>query len=152
MWLEGMMGAGNTNTTCTDVCLLLLFSASAAHAAQCKTQWSLSHYYISLSHHCVFIWLTSFRPVPTARRSLALGRSSSTSHSLPGASPLDPLVHMFNPSSDMHALFQFWYACFILVVIQVGCILDLSFDWTCTKQLRPYANFKNCLWHSNLNR
>jgi hypothetical protein len=49
---------------------------------------------------------TSFRPVPTARHLLVLGRSSSTGHSLLGASPLDPLVHMFNPSTGTHLLSQ----------------------------------------------
>ena len=43
--------------------------------------------------------LTSFRPMPTARHSLMLGHSFGTGHSLLGASPLDPLVHIFNPSS-----------------------------------------------------
>ena len=56
---------------------------------------------------------TSFRPVPTSRRSLMLGHDSSTGHSLPGACPLDPLVHMFNPSSGTHFLSQFCYTCFI---------------------------------------
>ena len=49
---------------------------------------------------------TSFRPVPTARHSLMLGRSFGTGHSLPGASPLGPLVHMLNPSSSTHVSFQ----------------------------------------------
>ena len=42
--------------------------------------------------------------MPTARHSLTLGRSSSTGHSLPGARPLDPLVHMFHPSAGTHVL------------------------------------------------
>ena len=50
--------------------------------------------------------ITSFRPVPTARHSLTLGRSFGTGHSLPGASPLDPLVHIFNPSSCTHVSSQ----------------------------------------------
>ena len=50
----------------------------------------------------IMIGITSFRPVPTARHSLTLGRSFGTGHSLPGASPLDPLVHIFNPSSCTH--------------------------------------------------
>ena len=31
-----------------------------------------------------------------------LGHASGAGHSLPGASPLDPLVHMFDPSSGTH--------------------------------------------------
>jgi len=51
---------------------------------------------------------------PTAWRLLTLGRASSTGHSLPGAHPLDPLVHMFNPSFGMHVSSQFRYTYFIL--------------------------------------
>ena len=58
----------------------------------------------------LFLFLfTSFRPVPTAQHSLTLGCSSSTGHSLPGACPLDPLVHMFNASSGTHVSSQFCY-------------------------------------------
>ena len=35
-----------------------------------------------------------------------LGRASGAGHSLPGASPLDPLVHMFNPDPATHVLSQ----------------------------------------------
>ncbi|KIJ92117.1 hypothetical protein K443DRAFT_13832 [Laccaria amethystina LaAM-08-1] len=33
---------------------------------------------------------TSFRPAPTARHSLTLGRASSAGHGLPGATPPGP--------------------------------------------------------------
>jgi hypothetical protein len=46
------------------------------------------------------------RPAPTARRSLALGRSFGAGHGSPGASPLDPLLHMFNPSPYTHVKSQ----------------------------------------------
>ena len=44
-------------------------------------------------------------------------RDSGTGHSLPGASPLDPQIHMLNPSSGMHALFLTPYTIFILVFV-----------------------------------
>ena len=50
----------------------------------------------------LFIYQTSFRPVPMARHSLTLGRSFSTGHSLPGGKPPGPPVHMFNHSSCTH--------------------------------------------------
>ena len=64
-------------------------------------------------HHSYLYIQTSIRPVPTARHSLTLGCSFSTGHSLPGASPLDPPVHMFNPSSCTHvssqsSMLHFW--------------------------------------------
>ena len=53
-------------------------------------------------HHKSSETQTSLRPAPTARRSLTLGRSFGAGHGSPGASPLDPLVRMFNPSSYTH--------------------------------------------------
>ena len=63
---------------------------------------------------------TSFRPVPMSWWLLMLSHDSSTGHSLPGACPLDPLVHMFNPSSGTYFLSQFWYTCFIWIVKVTG--------------------------------
>ena len=39
---------------------------------------------------------------------------ANASHSLLGAHPLDPLVHIFNPSFGTHVSSQFWYTSFIL--------------------------------------
>ena len=58
-------------------------------------------FYLMLCHS-PFIYKTSFRPVPMAWHLLTLGHSFGTDHSSPGASPLDPLVHIFNPSSCTH--------------------------------------------------
>ena len=59
--------------------------------------------------------VTSFRPAPTAWCSLMLGCASGASHSLLRAC-LDPLVHMFNPTSNTHVLFQFQYTFFIPII------------------------------------
>jgi len=76
---------------------LLQSSISTSHPSSC------SCFALSLQHLCQ---PTSLRPVPTARRSLALGRSFSVGHGSLGASPLDPLVHMFNPSPYTHVKSQ----------------------------------------------
>ena len=66
---------------------------------------NVSEFETRTSHECL-LNQTSFRPMPMARHSLTLSRSFSTGHSLPGASPLDPLVHMFYPSSCTHVSSQ----------------------------------------------
>jgi len=55
-----------------------------------------------LIYHSYIILLTSFRPAPMVWHSLMLGHASGAGHSLPGAYPLDPLVHIFNPSFGTH--------------------------------------------------
>ena len=103
------------------MCCLQLFPANTAHMAQYKdTMVAYMIYYLIaykfLGHHCALIYKTSFRPMPTSWRSLTLGHDSSTGHSLPGARPLDPLVHIFNPSSGTHVLSQFQYTSFIPII------------------------------------
>ena len=91
-------------------------------AAALSQAWALTFVYlffpITLYNHQISHTTnsTSFRPVPTSRRSLTLGHDSSTGHSLLGACPLDPLVHIFNPSSGTHASSQCWCASFIWII------------------------------------
>ena len=61
-----------------------------------------------------------------------LGRASGAGHSLPGARPLDPLVHMFNASSVTHpsshgtALAWWWLQAFhTLFYIQVFTAINV---------------------------
>ena len=120
--LEGIVGAGNTNATCCGggnlPCVHHVVFVSAVpskcrwHGAVKEKDVAYMIYYI-ITVKTFSLYFTSFRPVPTAWCSLMLSHSSSTSHSLPGARPLDPLVHMFHPSSGTHASSQCWYTCFI---------------------------------------
>ena len=56
-----------------------------------------------VSHHfpCVFMYRQALDP-HLRHGPRKLSRASSAGHSLPGARPLDPLVHMLNPSSGTH--------------------------------------------------
>ena len=73
---------------------------------------------------------------------MVLGCDSGTGHSLLGASPLDPLVCMFNPSSCMHVLFQFQYT-YLIPFIQVTYI---HFHKSTLKIVCWFGKLKTCLF------
>ena len=61
-----------------------------------------------------------------------LGRACGAGHSLLGAHPLDPLVHMLNPSSGTHLYSQFWYTLLISVVVYFIHLNHQCYTYTCT--------------------
>ena len=71
-----------------------------------------------------------------------LSHDSGTGHSLLGASPLDPLVHMFNPTSCTHVLSQFQYT-YLIPFIQVTYI---HFHKSTLKIVCWFGKLKTCLF------
>jgi len=93
--------------------------------------------YIDLVAGVAILVLTSLRPAPMARRSLALSRSFSMGHGSPGASPLDPLVHISNPSPYTHVKSQF------------PCSISLDFFFFQTVQIKIHLTIYMFYWSIN---
>ena len=72
---------------------------------------------------CVFLCFNDYKP-KTHAYGMALSRSFSVGHGLLGASPLDPLVHISNPSPYTHAKSQF------------PCSISLDFFFFQTVQIK----------------
>ena len=81
------------------------FPANAAYAAQYKdTMVAYMIYYVNVlaKQTTVSLYIRQALDLHLRHGPRKLGRASGAGHSLPGARPLDPLVHMFNPSCGTH--------------------------------------------------
>ena len=80
------------------------FPANAAYTAQYKdTMVAYMIYYVNIlaKQTTVSLYIQALDP-HLRHRPRKLGCASGAGHSLPGARPLDPLVHMLDPSSGIH--------------------------------------------------
>ena len=87
------------------VCLFLTKRHSRGFSikrAWCELLSNINAEFVSHQFRCVFMYRQALDP-HLQHGPRKLGRASSAGHSLPGARPLDPLVHMFNLSSCTHA-------------------------------------------------
>ena len=99
----------SSDLACLDLFPLVNSSTLNFFSIPCQLPCMLILY---VTHSC----LTLYKP-KTRAYGTALGRSFGAGHSSPGASPLDPLVRMFNPSSHTHAKSQ------LLCSISLNCFI-----------------------------